>query len=66
MADTNEYCYVMDCSDGTICEIKIAPEDNDKNGEVDVDKLFAKYGLNTNTCSWMFTRIRIEGIIELI
>ena len=66
MADINEYCYVMDCSDGTICEIKIAPEDNDENGEVDVDKLFAKYGLNTSTCSWMFTTIRVEGIIELI
>ena len=56
----------MDYSDSTICEIKIAPEDNDENGEVDVDKLFAKYGLNTNTCNWMFTTIRVEGIIELI
>lgn len=66
MEDTNEYCYVMDYSDGTICEIKIAPEDNDENGEIDVDNLFAKYGLKPSNCSWMFTTSKIEGIIELI
>lgn len=66
MADINEYCYVMDYSDGTICEIKITPEDDDENGEIDVDKLFAKYGLDTSTCSWMFTTSKIEGIMELI
>lgn len=66
MEDTNEYCYVLDYSDGTICEIKIEPEDNDENGEIDVDKLFAKYGLKQDTCSWMFTTYKIKGIIELI
>lgn len=65
MADTNEYCYVMDYSDGTICEIKIVPEDNDENGDIDVDKLFAKHGLNSDTCEWMFTTHKIESIIEL-
>ena len=65
MEDTNEYCYVMDYSDGTICEIKIAPEDNDENGEIDVDKLFDKHGLKTSNCSWMFTTDKIENIIEL-
>nr|DAH00202.1 MAG TPA: hypothetical protein [Crassvirales sp.] len=61
----NEYCYVMDYSDGTICEIKIVPEDNDENGEIDVDNLFAKYGLKTSNCSWMLTTSKIENIIEL-
>lgn len=65
MGDTNEYCYVMDYSDGTICEIKIAPEDNDENGEIDVDSLFAKYGLKPSTCSWMFTTSKIESITKL-
>lgn len=65
MEDIKEYCYIMDYSDGTICEIKITPEDNDKNGETDVDKLFAKHGLKPSNCSWMFTTIRVEGIIEL-
>lgn len=66
MEDFNEYCYIMDYSDGTICEIKIKPEDNNEDGGIDVDKLFAKYGLKTSNCSWMFTTSKIEGIIELI
>ena len=65
MEDINEYCYVLDHSDGTICEIKIEPEDNDDNGEIDVDKLFDKHGLKTSNCSWMFTTDKIENIIEL-
>lgn len=66
MEDINEYCYVLDYSDGTICEIKIKPEDNDENGDIDVDAVFAKHGLKASNCSWMFTTSKIEGIIELI
>ena len=65
MEDINEYCYVLDYSDGTICAIKIEPEDNDDNGEIDVDKLFDKHGLKTSNCSLMFTTHKIENIIEL-
>ena len=65
MEDINKYCYVLDYSDGTICEIKIEPEDNDENGEIDVDKLFDKHGLKPSNCSWMFTTDKIENIIEL-
>ena len=65
MEDTNEYCYVMDYSDCTICEIKIAPEDNDEFGDVDIDKLFNKYGLKESNCSWMFTTSKIESITKL-
>lgn len=65
MKDINEYCYVLDYSDGTICEIKIESEDNDENGEIDVDKLFDKHGLKTSNCSWMFTTDKIKNIIEL-
>lgn len=65
MEDINEYCYVLDYSDGTICEIKIEPEDNDENGDLDLDKLFDKHGLKTSNCSWMFTTSKIENIIEL-
>ena len=65
MEDTNKYCYVLDYSDGTICEIKIEPEDNDENGDIDVDKLFDKHGLKTSNCEWMFTTHKIENIIEL-
>lgn len=66
MEDTNKYCYVLDYSDGTICEIQIGPEDNNENGNIDVDKLFAKHGLKHENCSWMFTTSKIYGIIELI
>ena len=66
MEDTNEYCYIMDYSDGTICEIKIVPEDNDENGDINVDALLTKHGLSINNCEWMFTTSKIEGIIELI
>ena len=66
MEDTNEYCYVMDYSDSTICEIQIGPEDNDENGELDIDKLFSKHDLKTSNCSWMITTSKIESIIELI
>lgn len=66
MEDTNKYCYVLDYSDGSICEIKIESEDKDENGEIDVDKLFAKYCIKPDTCSWMFTTRKVEGIIELI
>lgn len=66
MEDTNKYCYVLDYSDSTICEIQIGPEDNDENGNINVDKLFAKRGLKHENCSWMFTTSKIYGIIELI
>lgn len=56
----------MDYSDGTICEIKIVPEDNDENGDINVDALLTKHGLSINNCEWMFTTSKIEGIIELI
>lgn len=65
MEDINEFCYILDYSDGTICEIKIEPEDNDENGDIDVEKLFAKHGLKTSNCSWMFSPSKIENIIEL-
>lgn len=66
MEDTNKYCYVLDYSDSTICEIQIGPEDKDENGNIDVDKLFAKRGIKHENCSWMFTTSKIYGIIELI
>ena len=66
MKDINKYCYVLDYSDSTICEIQIGPEDNDENGELDIDKLFSKHGLKTSNCSWMITTSKIESIIELI
>ena len=66
MKDINKYCYVLDYSDSTICEIQIGPEDNDENGELDIDKLFSKHGLKTSDCSWMFTAFKIYSIIKLI
>lgn len=66
MEDTNKYCYVLDYSDSTICEIQIGPEDYDENDNINVDKLFAKRGLKHENCSWMFTTFKIYGIIELI
>lgn len=65
MDDIKEYCYVMDYSDGTICEIEIMPEDNDEFGDVDIDKLFNKYGLKESNCSCMFTTSKIESITKL-
>lgn len=65
MENLQEYCYILDYSDGTICEIKIESEDLDENCEIDIDKLFYKHNIDKDACSWMFTTSKIDTIIEL-
>lgn len=60
MEDFN-YIYVLDYSDGTICEIELQPKDRDKL----IDDIVESYGCNINTCSWMATRYRVTNIITL-
>lgn len=56
-----EYCYILDYSDATICEIELTDEDKDLESE----DLLNKYGCKSDTCSFMFTAVRIENITKL-
>lgn len=57
----NGYIYIMDYSDSTICEIKIEDEDIDKN----IEEIIKPYGLDIDTCTYMYTQDKIDNIIEL-
>ena len=58
--DNKEYIYVLDYSDGTICEIV-----TDANDERKVEDVLEEYGCNINTCSWMISDHKINEIIPL-
>ncbi|MGN1300745.1 MAG: hypothetical protein ACI4VC_05325 [Clostridia bacterium] len=58
--DNKEYIYVLDYSDGTICEIV-----TDVNDEREVEDVLEEYGCNINTCSWMISDHKITEIIPL-
>lgn len=48
-----EYLYVLDYSDNTISEIKIAPDE-------DAEVVLTNYGFNPDNCSWMFSNNKLE------
>lgn len=59
--DTDSYLYILDYSDGSVCEIKLTKEDLELDN---VETLFDKYNLNIDNCSWMFTSTK-RNIINL-
>lgn len=59
----NEWLYILDYCNGGLYEIKLEPEDRDR--ELDMDVFLKEYGLNADECSWMFTERRIV-LIERI
>ena len=60
MKNTEEYVYILDYCNGGLYEIKLEPED--RNRELDMDVFLKEYGLNADECSWMFTTNRIYNI----
>ena len=58
--DNKEYIYVLDYSDGTICEIV-----RDANDEREVEDVLEEHGCNINTCSWMISDHEITEITTL-
>lgn len=58
-----EWLYVLDYCNGGLYEIKLEPEDRDR--ELDMDVFLKEYGFNIDECSWMFTERRIT-LIERI
>lgn len=64
MEDTNnvvEWCYVMDYSEGIICEIPVSKEDED----LDSVDLLDKFGFKNSECAWMLTSNRIIDIEQV-
>lgn len=57
----DSYLYILDYSDGSVCEIKLTEDDLKID---DLETLFNKYNLNIDTCSWMFTSTK-RNIINL-
>lgn len=57
----NEYLYVLDYSDSTICEIHLTDEEQN----MDTEQILSNHGLDIDTCSFMFTTCKIDNIIEL-
>lgn len=55
------YIYVLDYSDGTICEIVIS--NDEKNMEI--EDIIEKHGCNINTSSWMTTINKIDEILKI-
>lgn len=55
------YLYILDYSYLNVYEIKLTKEDLEIE---DIEKLFNKYSLNVDNCSWMFT-YKKKDIINL-
>lgn len=59
MAERNdEYLYILDFSDCTLCEIEIKDEDK----TLDTYDLLAKYGCKIDNCNYMYSPIRLNVI----
>lgn len=52
-----EWLYVLDYRNGSLYEIKLTPEEQER--DLDMDVFLKEYGLNMDECSWMFTSHRI-------
>lgn len=55
-----DYLYIMDYSDCSICEIDITNEEDD-----DLERILKQYGLNIDTCAYMYSQIKIDNIETL-
>lgn len=58
-----EWLYVMDYCNGGIYEIKLTPEEQQQ--DIDMQVFLAEFGLKDDECSWMFTTNRIVMIDKL-
>lgn len=52
-----DYLYIMDYSDCSICEIDITNEEDD-----DLERILKQYGLNFDTCAYMYSQTKINNI----
>ena len=60
MENIDGYIYIMDYSDCTICEIVLHKDYDD-----DIERLLKEYGLNIDTCSYMYSQNKINNIQTL-
>ena len=52
-----EWLYILDYRNGGVYEIKLTPEEQER--ELDMDVFLKEYGLNIDECAFMFTEHRI-------
>lgn len=55
-----EWLYVLDYNNEGLYEIKLTPEEQER--ELDMDVFLKEYGLNADECAWIFTSHRIVMI----
>lgn len=60
--DCQEFLYILDYSDLTVC--KIILDDEDLENE-DTEAILAKYGVRASNAAWMFSDEDTDIIIEL-
>jgi len=58
-----EWLYIMDYCNGGIYEIKLSPEEQQE--ELNMDVFLKEYGLNADECAWMFTSNKIVMIDKI-
>lgn len=61
MEGNNEYLYVLDYSDATVCEIKLDKEDD----KLTTEEILHRRGLNADECAFMYTVRKCDYIIPL-
>lgn len=54
--DYDEYVYILDFSNNTICEIGITGDDVN----LDSETLFNKYGFDINNCNFMYSNYKLN------
>ena len=60
--DYQEFLYILDYSDKTIC--KIILDDEDLENE-DTESILAKYGIHASNSAWMFSDVDTDIIRKL-
>lgn len=60
--DCQEFIYILDYSDLTICKIHLDDEDLENE---DTEAILAKYGVHASNAAWMFSDEDTDSIIEL-
>lgn len=59
--DNNEYLYILDYSDCTVCEIKL----DEKDDKLTTEEILYRRGLNPDECAFMYTTLKCDYIIPL-
>lgn len=60
--DCQEFIYILDYSDKTICKIVLDDEDLENEN---TEAILAKYGVHASSAAWMFSDEDTDSIIEL-